>query len=714
MLTSVRQKPGSSIEMSKLEAVPCIQEGVDVLEKEQTSVLEEEYEHIVPVADKSLQGLASSLVHSRRAKSEKRRHSSGVFPPDTLNDPSIFQHLGVLPASNKVYRNFVVMSLFCSTIPATALACLALATSQLGSTTGALQTCLLYASYTCTSLTGLSTLSIQRYGSKRTLVVGMICYMAYVISFATAALLLSSKDYDSSTDSARSLRVVEIVTATGAFVGGIGAGLLWTSQGVYFSEVSEEYCRCLSTAPEAVSVDSGDIDDLSNGGPDDQTPLPLEHYSYSRESGDGPVRVVRSAADTPNPLSHSITAVRSNLAGIFAFILLAEETLLDVASTVAVRQCQFDWIAVFAIYTLLGISATVGMHLFVHDYHHRTKPTLPSTRLFGQDKTGTIAMSSERFGSGPADDIEAPAAMIVGPSSTDPASPGCYKAAATFRLLLNDSKMKYMIGFNAAFGVAGAFLNSFVSGEVVPVALDDDKSSFVCLLVALHGTVAALASLCFGSPFMASHVGNGPILVLGAVCFGAVALPFLLQPQFDQWNWTMLIVIYSFQGIGRATFEGTLKAIFADFFSYEKEGAFANIILQNGVSSSVAYVLSFSLTCKAATRQDENTNPYCVKYRDGSHHDVFSFALVVVGTSVVAVLGYWRASVLHADASLRAGLRLPRRLSMSTYSPTSPSSLNPLRVAVASCLAERSRSDYEAVGSVGTPDELSLEVAERM
>jgi hypothetical protein len=44
------------------------------------------------------------------------------------------------------------------------------------------------------------------------------------------------------------------------------------------------------------------------------------------------------------------------------------------------------------------------------------------------------------------------------------------------------------------------------------------------------------------------------------------------------------------QGIGRATFEGTLKATFADFFSYEKEGAFANIILQNGLAGAVGYI----------------------------------------------------------------------------------------------------------------------------
>ena len=48
--------------------------------------------------------------------------------------------------------------------------------------------------------------------------------------------------------------------------------------------------------------------------------------------------------------------------------------------------------------------------------------------------------------------------------------------------------------------------------------------------------------------------------------------------------------IWFYRIIIRATFEGTLKATFADYFSYEKEGAFANIILQNGLSGAVGYV----------------------------------------------------------------------------------------------------------------------------
>jgi hypothetical protein len=47
---------------------------------------------------------------------------------------------------------------------------------------------------------------------------------------------------------------------------------------------------------------------------------------------------------------------------------------------------------------------------------------------------------------------------------------------------------------------------------------------------------------------------------------------------------------FSLFSMGRSTFEGTLKATFADYFSYEKEGAFANIILQNGLSGAIGYV----------------------------------------------------------------------------------------------------------------------------
>jgi hypothetical protein len=57
--------------------------------------------------------------------------------------------------------------------------------------------------------------------------------------------------------------------------------------------------------------------------------------------------------------------------------------------------------------------------------------------------------------------------------------------------------------------------------------------------------------------------------------------------------------------------------------------------------AAAAYVLSFRLTCS-------EPSTYCIKYRDGSLHDTFTLGMMVVVTSVLAILGYWRASILFA------------------------------------------------------------------
>jgi hypothetical protein len=41
------------------------------------------------------------------------------------------------------------------------------------------------------------------------------------------------------------------------------------------------------------------------------------------------------------------------------------------------------------------------------------------------------------------------------------------------------------------------------------------------------------------------------------------------------------------------------------------------------------------------------TYPYCIQYRDGSYHDIGRFAITLVITSILSILGYYRASYLH-------------------------------------------------------------------
>jgi len=292
-----------------------------------------------------------------------------------------------------------------------------------------------------------------------------------------------------------------------------------------------------------------------------------------------------------NWLQQDVKLSTSYFAGIFAFIYLTEEVLLRLLSTALLETGRISWTVIFGVYTTVAIMSTLGMVL-VRNY----------------------------------------------PNTNDSGVSVFYKVTAAAQLLRSDPKMKYMIGLNAAFGLAGAFLNSYINGEVVRVALNDPDSRYVGGLSALVAIVAAIASL--GLSRVAQRYGKGVILVGGALCFLGVAFPFLVQPNAAKWGWGGLIIVYSLQGLGRATFESTLKATFADYFSYEKEGAFANIILQNGLFSSIGYMLSFRLVCQGESR-------YCVRYNDGSLHYVGLFECFVVVSAMLAIVGYWRASSLY-------------------------------------------------------------------
>jgi MFS family permease len=287
------------------------------------------------------------------------------------------------------------------------------------------------------------------------------------------------------------------------------------------------------------------------------------------------------------------TLATSKLAGIFAFFYLALEVILKVLST-ALLQAGFVWSTIFEVYAFITALSAILM-VFV------------------------------------------PRINVVDPAGVS-TSTTLYKVTAAWQLLITDPKMKYMIGLNAVFGFSAAFINSYVNGEVVRVVLQDDQSKYIGIMTAGMSALAALMSLFFTK--VTKTTGKGPILLVGALCFGFVALPFLIFPGIENWNWMALAFVYAMQGTGRSTFEGTLKATFADYFAYEKEGAFANIILQNGLASSLGYLMSFTLSCR-------HPNKYCVEYKDGSLHDMLSFELLIIVTALIAIVGYWRASLIY-------------------------------------------------------------------
>lgn len=279
----------------------------------------------------------------------------------------------------------------------------------------------------------------------------------------------------------------------------------------------------------------------------------------------------------------------SVLAGIFAFIYLVGEVGCKLLSWAMLETNHSTWNKVIGVYTIVAITSTVMM-LGIHNY-----------------AIDPVRNNSTR-----------------------------YKLTAALQLLIRNPRMKYMIGLNAVFGLACPFVNSFVNGEVVRrVFIDDSNLGYVGLLSALSAAVAATCSLVFGA--LPHH--KGAVLILGAFSFAMVVLPFLIQQDFSTWGWRKLIMIYTFQGIGRSTFEGALRAVFADYFAAEKEGAFANIILHNGFFTALGFFLSFYVPCS-------RKSSFCFEFKEGGLHNILVLEVAVLVSAIAAVLGYWRAAYI--------------------------------------------------------------------
>jgi len=308
----------------------------------------------------------------------------------------------------------------------------------------------------------------------------------------------------------------------------------------------------------------------------------------------------------------------SFFAGVFAFLYLILEVIIRSLST-ALVVAGFDWRAIFGIYTVIACATTFGM-MFIIDYPKEEDNDDESSDMYSS----------------------------------------CWnKATVVLRLLQMDPKMKYMIGINALFGFAGAFLNSYVNGEVVVNVLHDDDSRYVGVLTSWMALTAAFVGLFASSTAGgASSEGRGRVLITGAMGFFFVGFLFLLFPNSSSpfWNIYTLLLVYTLHGIGRASFESTLKATFAEYFpSPNTTAAFGNIVLQNGLASAIGYVLTFVLQCSKSSR-------YCVQYSDGSLHNVLIFELLICGTAILAILGYCRASEIFENEKITEEQRRTEQL----------------------------------------------------
>eukprot|EP00039_Didymoeca_costata_P015874 m.275822 g.275822 ORF g.275822 m.275822 type:complete len:488 (+) comp16295_c0_seq6:119-1582(+) len=148
-------------------------------------------------------------------------------------DPKKHSSIGVL-------LNFSFMSLCFSLNHGCVTALIAVASSVIkpeslsGQSVGALYVC-----YTLSSML-FANAAVDRFGPKWTLFIGLLSYCAYVGSFLIAA-------YSSGL-------ALKLFVIGGGVIGGLGAGVLWTAQGKFFSASAQKYATARGISTEAATA----------------------------------------------------------------------------------------------------------------------------------------------------------------------------------------------------------------------------------------------------------------------------------------------------------------------------------------------------------------------------------------------------------------------------------------------------------------------------
>ena len=430
-------------------------------------------------------------------------------------------------STKSILYNFVLFSILFSANHGAVVSCLSLASARLGDL-GTAQNSVLYLSYTLSALFG-STYVIKTIGPFRSIIVGMSVYCIYILSYVVATTATES--------SMQTLKIVAIIS--GGFIGGIGGGFLWTAQGSYFASASEIHARMILRLESSTNITTGVDSDSDDN--EIQTATTLFHMRKEKEQ-----EVVKDST--------------SLFAGVFACIYLLLEVMMRLFSTFTIQVLNWTWESVFAGYAFTAFLSTVLMSSMVNDVsvpqHDLDRVEVDTNLDHRQHESNDDREETE---------INSP------PTTTQTDSKDTFnKATVTFRIQLQDRKMKYMFPICAVFGLSSVFMITFVNGEVLRISLNDKNSAYVGVLTSITSATAGIMSIVFG--FVSKRTGNATILIIGCMSFFMVIFLFMIIPNLDNWNIPLLTIVYFFQGIGRSTFEGALRAEFALIFT-EKEGA---------------------------------------------------------------------------------------------------------------------------------------------
>jgi MFS family permease len=162
------------------------------------------------------------------------------------------------------------------------------------------------------------------------------------------------------------------------------------------------------------------------------------------------------------------------------------------------------------------------------------------------------------------------------------------KVSAALRLLFTNPKMLLMLPTQFTFGFLAAFLNSYVSSEIVNDVIGNSAIGYFAGIIGVSALIVSIVS-----GFFIKHTGlKWPMMLFGATIYLGETVTFIVYGPEDVSEVWKLVLLYIAHGAGRGVWESTNKAVIADFFEVkDAPAAFANVVWSNGFAQCVGYFL---------------------------------------------------------------------------------------------------------------------------
>jgi MFS family permease len=443
---------------------------------------------------------------------------------------SISSYLSILPSGESssmnaqhLWYNYVIFCVLYSIAHGTVDAVLAFATAELGTTVGSNGGFILYLMYTISALL-FAKPALSYLGAKTTVVFGLVAYLFYVASFFLALFL---------GDRALGTNIFYLSAA----VGGLGAGLLWTAQGAYFS---------------------------------------INAYLYSTMS------------------KQEESSVVSNFASLFAALYLLFETAFKAIATVIylAKNKDSSWkVVVFGVYAIAALLSVLAFVLLVSPLTENEVPE--AFRKRGHFNK----LQQTDTGSDNGDDL--PLNIYPGSGISDSTGEATRREAvilnikkeifAVTKALSQNRLLQLIIPYQLCFGLSAGFFGYYVNRSIVANNLGDGY-------IGQFSAIATFSAVLLAWPYakiseITPVKGKWYVMVLGAIGFTSAGLPLLFYSDASLAKWQFLVPYFILHGAARGAWESTNKAVVAEYFPRESErnAVFASVYFTSGLAGAIGF-----------------------------------------------------------------------------------------------------------------------------